>query len=286
MEEEKKKSNAIINTLIIIVLLIVSVFIYSKYVGTRGIRVHEYRITSEKIPTNFSGIKIIYFSDFLYSGSNEEEMITDAVEKINELNPDIILFGGGLISKGYKLKEEEKLKIIENFTKLEARLGKYATLGSNDINIEEILTNSGFSILNNAGETVLVNENMPICLIGVGSYIKGSYNLETSFEIKSTNPTCYTVMFTHESDIIDKVKALPNKPDLLLAGNSLGGEIKIPFYGGLFRNEGSMNYYEETYNIDNIEIYISSGFGTSETGSRLFNKPSFNLFRLKSLQQK
>ena len=43
-EENKKKSNILINTVIIIVIFIVCVFMYAKYVGTSGVRIHEYKI--------------------------------------------------------------------------------------------------------------------------------------------------------------------------------------------------------------------------------------------------
>lgn len=283
-EEKKKKSNVLINTVIVIFLVIVCVFIYAKYVGTSGVRVKEYRISSENIPSNFSGVKIVYFSDFLYAGIDGLEMIKASVEKINLLKPDIVLFGGGLISKGYKLSADEVGNISEELNKIDANLGKYSVSGVyDDSEVTKIYTNSNFILLENKEENIYINENTPICLVGVSSYVKGAYNLETSFEFKSSNPTCYTILFTHEGDILDKVKDNINKPDVIFAGNSLGGEIRVPFYGGLFRNEGSMSYYEDIYQIDGINVYISSGFGTLETGMRLNNRPSFNFFRLKSL---
>ena len=55
---ENKKSNIIINIIIIIVIFLVSLLMYAKYVGTSGLIVKEYRIKSNKIPTNFNGAKI------------------------------------------------------------------------------------------------------------------------------------------------------------------------------------------------------------------------------------
>ena len=76
--------------------------------------------------------------------------------------------------------------------------------------------------------------------------------------------------------------ALEHKPNVILTGNTLGGEINIPFYGPLVKNEGSINYYLDYYELENTKMFISSGLGTKEYDMRLFNHPSFNFFRLKS----
>ena len=67
-----------------------------------------------------------------------------------------------------------------------------------------------------------------------------------------------------------------------MAGNTLGGEINVPFYGNLLKYKGSKKYYLEKYNKNNIDIFISNGIGTKELNLRLNNIPSFSLFRLNS----
>ena len=73
-------------------------------------------------------------------------------------------------------------------------------------------------------------------------------------------------------------------PNLILSGNSLGGLINIPFYGPLILPNGSKKYNESYYKINNTEIFISNGIGTDDKPYRFLNKPSFNLYRLKSLK--
>ena len=41
-------------------------------------------------------------------------------------------------------------------------------------------------------------------------------------------------------------------------------------------------YFLDYYDKDNIKLYVSSGIGTKKYNMRLFNKPSFNFYRLKS----
>ena len=87
----------------------------------------------------------------------------------------------------------------------------------------------------------------------------------------------------HESDNIKKIVDNSN-PNLLLTGNTLGGYIKLPFYGPLFKPQGSKKYMDEYYKIGDTEVFVSTGIGTDKYSYRFLNKPSFNLYRLKSLE--
>lgn len=278
--KEKKKHKVLvffINLFIVLALTITSLYLYSKYLGPKGIIVKEYKIASEKISSNFSGNKIIYFSDLLYGSTVNIDDLVKIKEEINLFKPDLVIFGGDLISKGYKFKTEEKEEVIKSLFEIDTKLGKYAVLGSLDNEeSKEILENAGFKILDNASELIYNDDENPICLIGMGSYIKGEYSEILTCEAN------YKILTSHEPDIFDKVKDMDI--DLFLSGNSLGGEIYIPFYGPLEKFEGSTKYYENT-KIGNTEIYISSGIGTKKQIKRIFNKPSFNLFRLKHEEQ-
>lgn len=277
---EEKKSNKLINFLIFILILFISVFMYAKYVGTSGIRVKEYRVASKKIPEEFSGVKIIYISDILL-GSISIDLLEDTVYEINSYKPDIVIMGGNLLSDDYKLSKKEKNKVSEILNKIDVNLNKYFVSGDLDDKVyTEILNNSGFIDINNKNELIYSNGIKPINIVGVSSYNKGKYDLEKSFNYTEDY---YTIMVTHEGDIINKVLKLEKTPNLILAGNSLGGLINVPFYGSLFKYSGSKDYYLDYIEEKGIDIYVSSGIGTRDHNLRLNNRPSFNLFRLKSI---
>lgn len=285
-QEEKKKSNIFINIIIFIVIFLISIIMYAKYIGTKGIITKEYKIESQLIPKNFSGIKVVFMSDILLGSTIDLNDIDELVVKINELKPDIILFGGGLTLDKYELDSETTEELIKKFNSLNVKLGKYAVKGYSDGELfDNIMTSSNFKVMNNSYEFIYNENNIPICINAIGSYNKGDYNLETSFEFFNIMPDCFTITFTHESDIIDNIMNLEHKPNLIFAGNTLGGEIKLPFYGSVNKMEGSMKYFLDYYKKDNTLIYISSGLGTKELDMRLFNRPSFNFFRLKSLNE-
>ena len=279
MEERNSLKTKLINTFIIIIIFIIVVFLYAKYIGAKTIIVKEERLASEKIPSSFSGNKIIYFSDLLYGSSMSNKELTNLVNMINELKPDLVIFGGDLISSDYKISDKEKTRIINNLKNIDTKLGKYFVLSASDNELtKEILEKSEFLFKENESELVYNDGLMPICLSFVGSY-KDKYNFDSSY-----CEDVYNITITHEPDLIDTI--LENiTSDIILSGNTLGGEINLPFIGPLKKFEGSKTYDKEEYNINGTKVFISNGLGTRESYLRLFNRPSFYLFRLKSLEQ-
>ena len=277
--EEENKPNKLVNAIIVFIIIIFSLFMYSKYIETSFIRVKEYLISKKEIPSNFNGVNVIYISDLLYNDIVNIDYVKELVNRINEMKPDIILYGGSLINSKYKLKDKESDSLISELNKLDSTIGKYYVMSDTDNDkSNDILNKSGFILMDNTNELIYNKDNTPICLIGISSYNKGKSDL-TNLNLCNGY---FTILFTHEADVIDKILILDNKPNMIMAGNTLGGEINVPFYGNLMKYKGSKKYYLEKYNKNNIDIFISNGIGTKELNLRLNNIPSFSLFRLNS----
>lgn len=272
--------------LIAIIILIIGIgFIFAKYVGPEGLKVREYRVESSVLTSNFSGIKIIHFSDLLYGSTTDMNEVKEMVNHINILKPDIVLFTGDLVSEKIKLKEDEKNKLIEHLSSIDAKIGKYAIYGDADYKLqsyESIMTDSSFNILNNNYEEVFYKTNESIYIVGFPSSIKEKVSLEKSFEFYSDENRKYTIVMVHEGKSIKYIDESTYEVDLILGGHSLNGSVKLPFIGGLFVDEESYKYHKEYYEKGITNIYISGGLGTNEYKYRLFNKPSINLYRLKA----
>jgi uncharacterized protein len=107
--------------------------------------------------------------------------------------------------------------------------------------------------------------------------IKKKTDLDKSFSYLKDN-NLFTISLIHEPDLFDE---LTNKPiNLVLAGHSHLGQVRLPFVGSLYDVKGSLKYNNHYYNINNSRMYVSGGIGTSFLKFRLFNHPSINLYRL------
>jgi len=283
-ETVKKSIKLFFKVTIILIILITTFFLYTTYISTTKIKVREYRVTNEKIPTTFNGLKIIQFGDLHYGSTMFYENVQTLVKMINERKPDLIFFTGDLINKDYKLSSKEQEKLIKELKKLNASLGKYAVTGEEDNeNFTTIFNQSEFTILKNESDLIYKNSNEPILLVGLSSSLKNNQDLDTAysyFKEPTHNSNIYTITILHEPDSVDDITDLYNT-DLFLAGHSHNGNIRIPFIHYALKKDGAKKYDQDYYKIANSKLYITSGLGTdTQNGIRLFCRPSINFFRL------
>ena len=285
-EENRELRKKIVLTAakVILIIIVISLifYFYTTYISSKIITVKEERIINEKIPESFNGLKIIQISDIHYGTTIFKDDIAILVKLINERNPDLVIFTGDLINKDYKLHEKEKEYLIKQLKNIKSTLGKYAIYGEEDEKyFDSIMTQSQFIILDNSYDLIYKNSNTPILIVGINT---NNTDLEKSyayFKEPTHNSNIYTISLLHKPDEIDSLIEKHNS-DLILAGHSHNGQIRIPKIGGIIKKDGAKKYINEYYKINNSEIYISSGIGTNELGFRLFCRPSINFFRISS----
>ena len=282
-ELRKKIVKSFIKFTIILIIIFFLLYFYAKYSTTLGLIVKEERIINEKIPNSFNGCKIVQFSDINYGSNVFQSEIDNLINVINERRPDIVIFTGNLVDKNYKLNTKEKEKIIKSLQKIDASISKYAVLGKNDEKevFNTIMNQSNFIVLDNDYDLVY-NNNNPILMVGLSSYVKKERDIDKAFKYfkeETHNSNIYTISIMNETEDLDEVITNYN-PDLALAGNSLNGEIRLPFIGGLIKQNGSSKYVDPYYKVKNTDIYISGGISSPTIGFRIGNNSSINLFRL------
>ena len=285
-EKEKKKGGKLLSIFLFLVVIVVTIFLYAKYTGIKGLIVKEYRVKSEILTNNFSGLKIIHFSDLLYKSTVDKEDVKNLIKRINELKPDIVVFTGDLINKNAKINNEDIEFLEDELESISAKVGKYAIYGDEDYSIESyktIMEKSKFKILNNSYDEIFYKNNESMFIIGLPSSLKEEIKLEDAFNFyKEDEKRKFIIVLVHDGKTIKFLDESTYEVDLVLGGHSLNGSIVIPYYGGIFIDDGAYKYYQEHYSKGITDIYISSGIGTNKYPYRIFNKPSFNLYRLKA----
>lgn len=275
--KKKKQSNKGYYLFMFIIISVFILVLWSRYISTKGLVVREYAVINEKLPESFHGFKIVHFSDLHYKTTIYEDELKKLVESINQINPDIVVFTGDLMDKFSDYNEEDVNILSSYLNKIDASIGKYIVKGNHDyssIYFDAVIENTDFVFLKNSSDLIYYNGNTPIYLVGLDD------NLESNIDLSIINneQNYYSILLSHEPDVYDKVKDY--NFDLMLAGHSHNGQIRLPLLGAIYKVNGAKKYYDEHYKLNNTELFISGGLGTSKYKFRFLTKPSINFYRL------
>lgn len=274
-KEREKKGSSLLKFFKILLLIGVLIFMYARFIGTRFLNIKEYAIYDTVLPETFDGLKIVHLTDIHYGTIVNAKNLTNIVNQINQLKPDIVVFTGDLYDESIVLNDKIVNEIVTCLKNINSTLGKFAVAGNHDYSSDlfaQIITDSGFTYLENSSQIIYDENNTPLEIIGFDDAWKGNPN----YNIPLSNN--YKIVLVHEPDEISKI--LPLNVNLVLAGHSHGGQIRLPFIGALYTPNGSKNYKNDYYEFTNTKMYISYGIGTSVLKIRLFNQPSINFYRL------
>lgn len=279
------KIKLIIKIIICSLIIMTLIFLYSRYINTSGFNVKEHTLYNEIIPEKYDGLKMVQISDIHYKVSVDKQKLKDIIKKINLIKPDIVVLTGDLLDKSVNYNEKDISFLIEQLNLIETTIDKYYITGENDYNNEIFTKITNESNFINIDDTykLIYQDKTPILLAGLSTLKnenKISEKIKNATEYLNNNKNIYSILIMHEPDQIINIDY--EKFNLILAGHSHGGQIKIPFINGLLIKNGAKKYINDYYTLNNTKLYISNGLGDSDIKYRFLNKPSFNLFRLRS----
>ena len=274
----KKKLRLWVKIVIALVVITTLIILDGFFINSHGFKVNEIPLY-EDISDKYNGLKIVQISDIYYGNNVNKDDLKKIVKNINLIKPDIVFFTGDLMYKDNK----DSTDVANILSKINTELGKYYITGDNDYNddtVNDILNKSGFNSLDNKYELIYKDKD-PILISGISTK-KDKTNIED--KLKDTyeylnNNSNYSILIMHEPNIIDKIEY--EKFNLILAGHTKGGVVRIPLLGGIILPEDNYLYGKDYYKKKDTKIYISNGLGNDEVNFRLLNKPSFNFFRLR-----
>lgn len=274
-------------TVILVTMTLLTGLIYEMTVwGPRRLSVDIVTLSDSLIPDSFEGVNVLFFSDAHYNKFMDKERFSAVVSRINQLDPDIVIFGGDLFDHPSVVYPSNDIQneLIALLSSIQAPLGKYAVFGNHDLEsprTKQMITN----VLQAGGFELLVNQNIPIYnkddryirLIGLDSQLLGNPDLSSAYQDIDEGEFVITV--SHTPDIIDD---LPLSTRWVLAGHSHGGQIRIPIFNELYTVPYARNYVSGEHIVNGIRLNISNGIGTTRWDIRLMADPQIHLYTLSS----
>lgn len=270
-EQLNNKFNKIKKVSIIFFIILLILFCYARFIEPNFITIKEYKVEHSLIDSAYNGFKIVQLSDIRYGTTVNKEKLNQIVKKVNDLNPDIIVFTGNLFDKDTILNEDNYHDIISALSELKPKLYKYAISSKSDdenSNYYNVIDEADFILLDNKSKLLFYKSTTPIVIAGLNST-----NPDYSILDNEEEQGYYKIVLTHEPDYIDNM----SNGNLILSG-SIGGVINI--VNPLFKEENNTKYFKEHYSFDDKELFVSNGLGTNKYKLRLNNVPSISLYRL------
>ena len=254
------------------------VYVYARYVEPNMLKVETVLIESDKIAQD---VTVAVFSDTHLQEGFDSGKLDRICQKINEQNPDVILFLGDLYDD-YSLFPDNPEQITAKLNQLKAPV-KLAVYGNHDYggkakNIyQEIMTGAGFTI-HKGKDTLETAYN--ISFTGLDDFIFGTPNVGITL-----NQDAYNFIFAHAPDSVLNVESY----DFYVAGHSHGGQVKVPFLRPFILPRGTETGWGGLEkNTDGTVKYITRGIGTSILPYRFGAVPEITIckFSNKTVEKK
>lgn len=219
---------------------------------------------------------INYYNDYIddynivhISDLHNKDTKGSLVKKIKKCNPDIIVFTGDISDTrhyDFELLKKEVKQISEIAP-------VYYINGNHEKWID---SNAVYSLLENIGINVLINENVivdEINIIGLcDPYIDENFSIDYIKEMYQ--PDMLNMVLCHRPELFEEYKN--SLGDLFLTGHAHGGQWVIPFTKqGLYApNQGKFpKYTQGVFSENGKTMIVNRGIGNSGFPLRLFNTP-------------
>ena len=241
-------------------------------------------LSSTDIPDALNGMNILFFSDLDYGTFMNEDRLNSLVSKINDLAPDVIIFGGDLYDTDAQASDDANAILTNAFTSLKATYGKYAVYGDSDdrstdmINtVNTIYKAADVEVLNNKSVSLHKQTSGSITLAGIDNSVNGKPDIDTVYSTVSRDS--YVMTVCHTPDTALSVPA--DITNYFLAGHSHGGQVYY-FFGALYQPDGAKEYLRGTHTInDTFTLDITNGVGTTKKDVRFLADAEVVMYQLK-----
>lgn len=275
-------------TLIILVIFIVICIAFSIW-QNNSIVISNFDYNKSELPTEFNNFKIVHISDLHNKVFGDEQ--DKLIGKVEDLSPNIIVITGDLIDRRrYNL--EKAMLFINSAVKIapvyyvsgnhEAWSGKY-------YEIKERLIEAGVIVMEDS-KLDITRGNNSIKLLGLSDpdfltsdYIDGTDTSKVEEKLKEWSEIeGFKILLSHRPELFDLYSE--NNIDMIFSGHAHGGQIRLPFVGGLVAPDQGLfpKYTAGSYTSNTSTMYVSRGLGNSLFPVRVFNRPEIISVTLKS----
>lgn len=202
-------------------------------------------------------LRVAFAADWHAGPTTSDRTLEEAVVRIGEADPDVVLLGGDFVS----LRARHGRRLIPFFRRLEGRHGVFAVLGNHDHYsgagvIAAQLEEAGVTVLHNRS-VALPAPHQQVSIVGLDDHGAGDPDAELAFEgVRDVR-----ILVMHQpSGLLD---LNGDRIDLALAGHTHGGQIVLPGLPPLYLPHGrlSRRHPAGRFETERGPLLVSRGVG-------------------------
>lgn len=253
--------------------------------ANKALQLTAYSVGSSRLPEGFEGFRIAHISDLHNAKMGKDNL--KLLSMLQKAQPDIIVITGDMIDSR-RTKPEISLRFAAEAVKIapcyyvpgnhESRIPEYPAF-------REELSGLGVTVLENRTTPILRN-GQEIVIAGVldPAFTEGKNAdvMATQLSSLDTDDQAFRLLLSHRPELLDVYA--DSGADLVLTGHAHGGQIRLPFIGGVIApNQGFFPKYDSgLYAKGHTTMLVSRGIGNSLFPLRINNRPEVLLITLKS----
>jgi predicted MPP superfamily phosphohydrolase len=210
--------------------------------------------------------RLVHFTDVHHKG--DRAYLVSVVKKINALSPDLVCFTGDLIEDPQHLPEA-----LELFAGIKSPV--YGVPGNHDFWSHASFDAMAKGFAATGGAWLMDDQRViadgKLCLLGATCL---------SAKQKPLVPpkTTRNIFLMHYPAWVKRLGT--QKYDLLLAGHSHGGQVRLPFYGPIFLPFGVDEYDLGLFHTGSGPLYVGAGIGWFPVPIRFNCRPEITVVEI------
>ncbi|HEY8665627.1 MAG TPA: metallophosphoesterase, partial [Tepidisphaeraceae bacterium] len=255
----------------------------------RWVEIHRRGMPLHHLDPALTGLKIVQISDLHYSPVVWQRYIIQYLHWVNELQPDLVVVTGDLITGGYRFAH----RIATILSHLKAPLGVICTFGNHDYSIygknesiegrrradylEKCLLERGLIVLRN--EVHYIRRDgaaKPLAIVGLDDEWSGHIDPDKAFT--GVDPQLPIICLNHNPANCLELMQYPWQ--WMLAGHTHGRQVATSRFGQTFYPKRYRHYTHGHYAVQGRHLYVNRGLSY---GQRVLAwcRPEITVFKLK-----
>lgn len=274
---------------LILGILIILLAIYL-YLNNTLLETTHYTIGIPFLKEPLKGTKIVHLSDVHLP--KEGISIQTLFKKVAQEKPDMIALTGDLVQVDEKFPAKKLAQLSKGLADIAPT---YAVTGNHDLGGGHL--REWEQVLSEAGVTILIDEAVWQPINGSGLVVMGLSEKEDfemtpkpilkGVELRDDWKDETRILLAHHPEFLEEyLMDLTRVPNVTLSGHAHGGQVRLPFVGGLFApGQGRFPKYTSGVHFDSHlpdkRMVVSRGIGNSSFPFRVNNRPEIIVIELK-----